>query len=243
MGTQGCFGFIIGNKKYFMHVQYDAYALWDILLKDFYILLKHFSSIDAIQSAFESIIIIENDETPDLKAIEKCKYFTNLEVSYKTTKDWHCLLYACQKSFIYLLEAGYMVNTGHLNGYVIALDFNQKALVDLTEYTELPSHPTIIYVDQVLAMENPPSKTYLEIVSTLHKEYKYCTEIKSLLNKQLSLAKEMLLLNEQIKCLEDEKNLPKDEFDFVKHINDDIKHNINGITNKYFNHIRKYMWE
>ncbi len=38
MGIRGAFGFIINDKKYLMYV-FDAYMLWDNLIKEIYILL------------------------------------------------------------------------------------------------------------------------------------------------------------------------------------------------------------
>jgi hypothetical protein len=110
MGTQGKFGYIISGKMYLMHVQYDANMLWDLLIRDLFILLSHFS-VNELKEKFQQIIIVETETEPTPTDIEKCKYFTNLSVSYRSTSDWYCLLYECQKSFIYLLEAGYIINT------------------------------------------------------------------------------------------------------------------------------------
>ena len=45
MGTQGFFGYIIGKKKRIMQVQCDADLLWQILVREIYILMKHFKAI------------------------------------------------------------------------------------------------------------------------------------------------------------------------------------------------------
>lgn len=42
MGTQGVFGYVIDGKRFLMHVQYDADMLWGLLLRELYILMKHY---------------------------------------------------------------------------------------------------------------------------------------------------------------------------------------------------------
>ena len=42
MGTKGAFGYIIGRKKRLMQVKNDADLLWQVLVREIYILMKHF---------------------------------------------------------------------------------------------------------------------------------------------------------------------------------------------------------
>ena len=65
MGTQGVFGYIIGRKKRIIHVQYDADLLWQILVREIYVLMKHYGSKEALQTAFENIKQAKNSPTPD----------------------------------------------------------------------------------------------------------------------------------------------------------------------------------
>ena len=55
MGTSGTFGYIIGKKKRMMYVHCDADLLWQILVREIYVLMKHYGSKEALQTAFEAI--------------------------------------------------------------------------------------------------------------------------------------------------------------------------------------------
>jgi len=119
MGIQGVFGFIIGKKKRVMYIHNDANLLWQIGVREIYILIKHYGSKEILKCEFEKIKSIkeENPIKPKNSDIEKCKPFTDLEVSFKNQNDWNCLLRYCQSSFINILEAGYILNTKEKNGF------------------------------------------------------------------------------------------------------------------------------
>jgi hypothetical protein len=55
MGTQGSFGYKIGRKIRLMHVQYDADMLWQTCVREIFILMKHFGSINLLCEAFEKL--------------------------------------------------------------------------------------------------------------------------------------------------------------------------------------------
>ena len=55
MGIQGAFGYIIGKKKRLMHVQFDADLLWQICVREIYLLMKHYGSLDLLKTAFENL--------------------------------------------------------------------------------------------------------------------------------------------------------------------------------------------
>ena len=76
MGIQGAFGYIIGKKKRLMHIQYVADLLLQTLVREIYILLKHYETIDNMRAAFENLKIAKNKPKNDV--IEKCKYFSDL---------------------------------------------------------------------------------------------------------------------------------------------------------------------
>ena len=59
MGTKGSFGYKIGRKIRLMHVQYDADLLWRILVREIYVLMKHYGSKEALQTEFEKIKTIK----------------------------------------------------------------------------------------------------------------------------------------------------------------------------------------
>jgi len=125
MGTKGSFGYKIGRKVRLMHIQFDADLLWKICVREIYILMKHYGSIEALQKAFECLNEAKNKPKPD--AIEKCRPYTDLTVSYQNTNDWYCLTRNCQHSFINILDSGYFLNNGEKLGFVFLLDFNTKS--------------------------------------------------------------------------------------------------------------------
>jgi len=170
MGTQGSFGYKIGRKVRLMHVQFDADLLWYTCIRELYILMKHFGSIDLLSEAFENLEEAKNKPTQE--AIEKCKYYTDLSVSYQSTTDWYCLLRNCQHSFINILDSGYFLNDGQKAGYILLLDFNTNSVrfygihYDNTEYEY--ENKTI---EEIMDFANMPTKTMTEILIDLKIKY------------------------------------------------------------------------
>lgn len=184
MGTQGSFGYKIGRKIRLMHVQYDADMLWQILVREIYVLMKHYGSIEALLQAFKNLKEAKNKPTPE--AIEKCKVFTDLQVSYQTTTDWYCLTRNCQHSFINILESGYFLNNGENSGLVFILDFNTNSVrfygVDyekkITEYEKAT-------IDEIMEFEDMPTKTYTEIVAEMRERFEKYSENLEKVNKDI----------------------------------------------------------
>ena len=167
MGTQGSFGYKIGRKIRLMHVQFDADLLWRICVREIYVLMKYYGSIESLRIAFVNLLEAKNK--PKSEAIEKCKVFTDLQESYKNTSDWYCLTRYCQHSFINILESGYFLNNGENSGLVFILDFNTNSVrfyeVDYEKKTTEYEKATI---DEIMEFEDMPSKTYTEIVSEMN---------------------------------------------------------------------------
>jgi hypothetical protein len=116
---RGAFGYVIGKKKRMMHVYQDTELMWQILVREIYILMRHFGSKDALQAAFEKVQVAKNK--PSKKDFEHCKLFSDF-----SDNDWPSLLRHCQNSFINILEAGYILNAGTNEvGRVFLLDFNK----------------------------------------------------------------------------------------------------------------------
>jgi len=189
MGIKGTFGYIISKQKYLTHVQYDADLLFDILIRELFILMNKYGSIEALQIAFEKIKIIdfESDE-PTSEDIENCKYFTDLNVSYKSTNDWYCLLRGCQSSFINLIEAGYINNQSDEYGFVVILDFDKKVLVSSGDFDYKS-----ISIEEIMTLEDMPTKTYDEIICELKERYEnnnsQLQNIDDIINKSEALLK------------------------------------------------------
>ena len=171
MGTQGSFGYKIGRKIRLMHVQFDADLLWQILVREIYVLMKHYGSIDSLREAFENLL--EAKGRPKKAAIEKCKVFTDLSISCDNKADWYCLTRHCQHSFINILESGYFLNNGHQNSsFVFILDFNTNSVrfygVDFNKKETEFEKATI---DEIMKFDDMPTKTYSEIVSEMRERF------------------------------------------------------------------------
>lgn len=178
MGTQGSFGYKIGRKVRLMHVQYDADMLWQTCVREIFILMKHFGSVDLLREAFEKLEEAKNKPKPE--AIEKCKPYTDLTVSYQNTGDWYCLTRNCQHSYINILDSGYFLNNGEKSGLIFLLDFNTNSVryygVDWEKKEEEYEKATI---DEIMEFDDMPTKSYTEIITeTRERAEKYSEKLK-----------------------------------------------------------------
>ena len=64
MVTKGAFGYIIGKKKRLMIVNDDADLLWQILVREIYVLMNHYKTKEELQQAFEKIELAKNKPNP-----------------------------------------------------------------------------------------------------------------------------------------------------------------------------------
>jgi hypothetical protein len=198
MGTQGSFGYKIGRKVRLMRVQYDADIFWQVLVREIYVLMKHYGSIEALRQAFENLINAKNKPTKD--AIEKCKPFTDLNVSNKDLTNWCYLTRYCQNSFINILETGYFLNNGKADdGFVLMLDFNKNNVSFYgTDWKDTTIEFQKATIDEIMEFEDMPTKSYTEIVSEMNTRYKnYYEKVEKVLceieniNKIIKRAKEL----------------------------------------------------
>jgi hypothetical protein len=197
MGTKGSFGYKIGRKIRLMHVQYDADLLWRILVREIYVLMKHYGSIESLREAF--INLLEAKNKPKAEAIEKCKVFTDLEVSYKNTGDWYCLTRHCQHSFINILESGYFLNNGTDSGLVFILDFNKSSVrFYCVDYEKKIIEYEKATIDEIMEFEDMPEKTYTQIITEMNERFEnYYKEVKTVdleiekINNVIKKAKEL----------------------------------------------------
>jgi hypothetical protein len=198
MGTQGSFGYKIGRKLRLMHVQYDADIFWQVLVREIYVLIKHYGSIETLKQAFENLIDAKNKPTKE--AIEKCKMFTDLNVSNKNLSDWYCLTRHCQNSFINILETGYFLNNGIKDdGFVFIIDFNENNVRFYgTDWQKKITEFEKATMDEIMEFEDMPTKSYTEIVSEMNARYKkYYEQVEKVnneienINKIIKRAKEL----------------------------------------------------
>jgi hypothetical protein len=197
MGTQGSFGYKIGRKIRLMHVQYDADLLWQILVREIYVLMKHYGSIESLREAF--INLSEAKNNPKYEAIEKCKIFTDLNVSQKVNTDWYCLTRHCQHSFINILESGYFLNNGKGSDLVFILDFNTISVRFYgVDYEKKINEYEKATIDEIMEFEDMPTKSYTEIVSEMNLRFEnYDKQVKEVeleierINNIIKKAKEL----------------------------------------------------
>jgi len=170
MTTIGTFGYVIGRKKRIMRVQNDAELLWQILVREIYILMKHFGSKELLQEAFEKIKVVKSE--PKQADIEKCKMFTNLEGNF-VQDGWPQLLHYCQGSFINLLEVGNILkqDVDEL-GYVFILDFNKERM----KFYNKSLHGKIeelntASIEEIMDFEEMPDISYDKIISNMKEKF------------------------------------------------------------------------
>jgi hypothetical protein len=178
MGTQGSFGYKIGRKVRLMRVYYDADMLWQTCVREIFVLMKHFGSIDLLREAFEKLKEAKNKPKPE--AIEKCRPYTDLSMSYQNTEDWYCLTRNCQHSYINILDSGYFLNNGGRIGFVFLLDFNTNSVRYYgINYDNTEEEYEKATIDEIMEFDDMPTKTYTEIVTdTKDRAEKYFDKMK-----------------------------------------------------------------
>jgi DNA-binding protein H-NS len=170
MTTIGTFGYLIGRKKRIMRVQNDAELLWQILVREIYILMKHFGSKELLQESFEKIKVVKSE--PKEGDIEKCKIFTNLE-SIDSQYGWSELLHYCQGSFINLLETGSILKQDvDEMGYVFILDFNkgQVKFYNKNLHGKIEDLNTAS-IEEIMDFEEMPDISYNKIISNMKEKF------------------------------------------------------------------------
>jgi hypothetical protein len=164
MALTGSFGYKIGRKIRLMHIQCNADLLWQICVREIYVLMNHFKTIDAFKQAFENIK--ETKGKPKPEAIEKCKYYRDLSDKNEMTKDdWHNLMRFCQHSFINILDSGFFLNNGEKNGMILLLDFNTNSVRHYSIYNnEKESEFECATIEEIMKFDDMPTKSYTEII-------------------------------------------------------------------------------
>ena len=196
MVTKGAFGYIIGKKKRIMLVNDDADLLWQILVREIYVLMKHYKTKEDLQKAFEAIVVAKNK--PNFGQTQQCKCFTDFENSDDDDWNWSALLRYCQSSFINILESGHILNEKHgLYGHIFLLDFNKgEVSFFYKDCDDKDKEIDSAKIEEIMDFEDMPSKSYTEIVAEMRERFavfyenitKVRTEIEKL-NKLLAESK------------------------------------------------------
>jgi hypothetical protein len=176
MLTQGSFGYKIGKKTRLMHVQYDADLLWQTCVREIYILMKHYGSIELLKEAFTNLKDAKGN--PKKEAIESCKYYTDLSIEKESLDNWFNILNFCQHSFINILDSDYFLNDGNKQGFVFILDFNAFEAIfygyDWNPNTQKYDKKTIhekATIDEIMEFEEMPTKSMTEILTEMKDRY------------------------------------------------------------------------
>ena len=197
MKTQGSFGYKIGRKVRLMHVKTHADLLWQISVREIYILMKHFGTIELLREAFENLKEAKGKPKPE--AIEKCKMFTSLKVSDQNIEDWNCLLYYCQNSFINMLDSGYILNNGKDEGLSFIIDFNTNSVRLYTRESEkkIKEYQTAT-IEEIIEFDDMPTKSYTEkITDTRNRFINYSINLEKV-NEEIKKIEEILYKSKQI---------------------------------------------
>jgi hypothetical protein len=176
MIKHGSFGYKIGRKIKLMKVDEDADLLWQICVREIYVLMKHYNnSIEDLCKAFKELKPACK-HTPKLDAIEKCKPFSKLNGKPLKIGDkfiWSDLMRNCQHSFINILETGYFLNDGEDIGLIFMLDFNtNKVRFYNKELDKTVKELETATLEEIANFEDMPTKTLDEILTETKERYK-----------------------------------------------------------------------
>jgi|Laugresubdmm15sn_1035100.scaffolds.fasta_scaffold00336_10 hypothetical protein len=195
MVTPGTFGYIIGKKKRIMHVTDDADLLWQILVREIYVLMKYYKSKELLKDAFEQIKVVKSTKNPTNLQQEECKMFTNFALTQEKEKGWNKILHFCQSSYINLLEAGYLIkeDQDQESGLTFMLDFNKGEVryyykKNTNNNNNNNNNIKILQsatIEEIMDYEEMPQKTYIEIVTEMKEQFDtYYTAFKKIQNEK-----------------------------------------------------------
>jgi len=170
MITRGFFGYIIGRKKRIMKFEYDANLLWQILVREIYVLFKHFGTQEELQKTIEKIKTTKNK--PKIEDIENYKIFTDMDISRVNNDEWSDILHFCKFSFINMLESGYIINQKEEEGIVFLLDFNKAtAILYSKDYEGKIKELNKATIEEIMEFDEMPTKNYNEIITEMKEHF------------------------------------------------------------------------
>ena len=177
MEISGSFGYKIGRKLRLMRITEHADLLWQVLVREIYVLIKHYQTIESLQLQFENLKEAKNKPKKD--TIEKCEPFTehytinlSLQDDKYSINSWDNLLRFCQMSYINVLESGYFLNNGDEKGPTFIIDFNRKEVIlyskdsnnKIKEYNKAT-------LNEIMEFDEMPTKTLTEIVEKMNENH------------------------------------------------------------------------
>jgi hypothetical protein len=214
MSNNGSFGYKIGKKLRLMSVEYEADLLWQILVREIYVLMKHYRTIETLREVFMNLKDIKGK--PKAEITEKCKIYSDSKSQEQTTNDWSHLLRYCQHSFINVLNSGYFLNNGNEeSGVILLLDFNTNSVIF---YSKKYKKDIKIYekatIDEIMEFEDMPTKTLTEILEEMTAKFKVYEEklnkinierenVETIINKAKELGGEQNIIQRAKKLIDD----------------------------------------
>ena len=190
----GAFGFSIGRKKRIMLVHHHADLMWQVLVREIYVLLKHFGSKEAMQKAFENIIQVNAKDIPTSRQKQHLRIYTNCE-QYSETLSWPSLLFYCQGSYINVLEAGYILKQESnpvFHGFLFMIDFIKGTATfskqNGSNIIQTASFEEIVAFDE----KEMPNKTYTEIVLHMRTLFTEFEEKQAKIEEELQNMRQLL---------------------------------------------------
>jgi len=155
-----------------MYVKNDANLLWQTLVREIYILMKHYKTKEALKDAFEAIKPTKVKPKARKEDKERCKVFTELESIEENPDDWNTILRYCQGSYINVLESGYIVNQPNELGKVFMMDFNKGvARFYKTDLNGKTRELNVATIEEIMNFEEMPTKSYVELVTEMNKHF------------------------------------------------------------------------
>ena len=157
----------MGKKIRLTQVSHHADLLWQIGVREVYVLLRHYGNVDAVRQAFQEIKEIKETKRPSKALVERCAVFTDVSAA-PSADDWSTLTRYCQHSFINILESGVILNNGSTKqgGVMLLLDFNTETVRFYACGKE-----TEATFAEILEFAEMPTKTYTEIVGDMRQRF------------------------------------------------------------------------
>lgn len=190
MDKQGSFGYKIGRKIRLMNVQYDADLLWQTCVREIFVLMKHYGSIEKLSEAFKNLK--EAKGKPKKEAREKCKSYTDLKVSSQSEDEWHYLTRNCQHSFINILDCGYFVNNHNNTGLVLLLDFNTKSVIFYSKYDKNIIEHDKATIDEIMEFDDMPIKNMTEILTDTKERFEKYNKKLKIIDEEITNIKKII---------------------------------------------------
>lgn len=188
-----------------MEVQKNADLLWQILVREIYVLMKHFETKENMLAAFEKI----KTTKCATKRIDTNKFrlFTDLE---SQNTDWQTILHYCQSSFINLLEAGYIVNNLEERGNIFILDFNKGKVINYTkDYDGKTNIIQTATLEEIMTFDDMPTKSYSEIVKEMNTSFIEFYEKYKIIEEELKNLIKLKLVSKQQNAVNIEEKVNK----------------------------------